>query len=47
MLIVKRDEISVRNSSLELETEGINFSLKGEQKKAVKEPYERIDPSDT
>ena len=30
MLLVKRDEISVRNSSLELETEGINFRLKGE-----------------
>ena len=30
MFIVKRDEIYVRNSSLELETEGINFSLKGE-----------------
>ena len=30
MLSVKRDEISVRKSSLELETEGINFILKGE-----------------
>ena len=29
-LLVKRDEISVRKSSLELEIEGINFSLKGE-----------------
>ena len=28
MLLVKGDEISVQNSSLELETEGINFSLK-------------------
>ena len=30
MLLVKRDEISVRTSSLELEPEGINFRLKGE-----------------
>ena len=36
MLLVKRDEISVRNSPLELETGGINFSFKGEEKKAVK-----------
>ena len=30
MLLVKRDEISARNLSLELETGGINFSFKGE-----------------
>ena len=30
MLLVKCNEISVQNSLLELETEGINFSLKGE-----------------
>ena len=30
MLLVKRDEISVWNSSLELETERFNFILKGE-----------------
>ena len=30
MLLVKCNEISVQNSWLELETEGINFSLKGE-----------------
>ena len=30
MLLVKCNEISVWNSLLELETEGINFSLKGE-----------------
>ena len=30
MFLVKRDEISVRNSSLELESGGINFSWKGE-----------------
>ena len=35
MLLVKCNEISVQNSLLELETEGINFSLKGEKKKAV------------
>ena len=29
-MYVKRDEISVRKSSLELEIEGISFSLKGE-----------------
>ena len=29
MLLVKGDEISVQNSSLALETEGTNFSLKG------------------
>ena len=33
MLLVKRDEISVRNSSLE--TVGINFSLKGEEKRTT------------
>ena len=36
MLLVRREEISVRNSSLELETGGINLSFKGEKKKAVK-----------
>ena len=30
MLLVKCREISVQNSLLELKTEGINFSLKGE-----------------
>ena len=30
MLLVNCNEISVQNSLLELETEGINFSLKGE-----------------
>ena len=30
MLLVKRDEISVRNSSLELETVDMNFSFEGE-----------------
>ena len=30
MLLVKCNEISVQNSLLALETEGINFSLKGE-----------------
>ena len=44
MLLVKRDELSVRNSSLQLETEGINFSLKGEQKKAVKKTAWRKRP---
>ena len=30
MLLVNCNEMSVQNSLLELETEGINFSLKGE-----------------
>ena len=30
MLLGNRNEISVQNSLLELETEGINFSVKGE-----------------
>ena len=30
MLLVKRDEISARNLSLELKTGDINFSFKGE-----------------
>ena len=30
MLLVKRDEISVRNLSLELETGDMNFSFNGE-----------------
>ena len=36
MSLVKRDEISLGNSSLE----SINFSLKGKQKNAVQEPYD-------
>ena len=41
MLLVKRDEISVRNLWLELETGDINFSFKGEEKKAVKTTVQR------
>ena len=41
MLLLKRDEISVRNSSLELETGDIDFSFNGEYKKAVKSTVQR------
>ena len=50
MLLVKCNEISVQNSLLELETEGINFSLKENRKKQFscfpllfKEPYKGKD----
>ena len=40
MLLLKRDEISVRNSSLELETGDIDFSCNGEyNKKQLKVPF--------
>ena len=40
MLLLKRDEISVRNSSLELETGDIDFSFNGEyNKKQLKVPF--------
>ena len=47
MLLVKRDEISVRNSSLKLETGCINFSLKGEyiEERSLKKPHEGKDLS--
>ena len=42
MSLVKRDEFSLREFIVSRQAwlEGINFSLKGEYKKAVKQPYE-------